>query len=403
MILGLEEHENPEMAPEALRLQKRQRVNAKQPETSLYGKAPSWPDVFRHVGYYTNRVGGTELSADHMVTKWVQMLVPEMDIRLMVACRGTNRHRIHGQAFGGEIYPWRKTVLVDRNTGAVRDTGPAEEWVKLPKLQQIRSTGPAKLSLTIFGYKPVDASSARPNVQSSDRPSDGSQLVHEMSPAAEIPDSPMREHVPESLPAPSKEENPEYEQGWAPKVIPKSGPRFLALEGSVRSDLRRLHNNLGHPDPERFGKFLKERGASEEVIAGSLDMQCDGCVEMQNQTKLSQPGKIHDNLDFNDVVGGDGAYWASSNGKVYHFMHFIDEATLYHVGVPSGRHFDEQVGAFESAWSQWAGPCKLLYLDPPGEYATDAWAAYLQSEGIKVSMIAAEAHWQNGRCEVHGI
>jgi len=57
MILGLEEHEKPDMAPEALQLQKRRRVNAKQPETSLYGKAPTWEAIFRTVGYQTPRVG----------------------------------------------------------------------------------------------------------------------------------------------------------------------------------------------------------------------------------------------------------------------------------------------------------------------------------------------------------
>lgn len=46
MILGLEEHEKPEMASEALQLQKRRRVYDKQPETSMYGRAPTWEAVF---------------------------------------------------------------------------------------------------------------------------------------------------------------------------------------------------------------------------------------------------------------------------------------------------------------------------------------------------------------------
>ena len=42
--------------------------------------------------------------------------------------------------------------MVERNTGQVRVVGPMEEWVKLPKLKQTRTTGPAKISLTVFGY-----------------------------------------------------------------------------------------------------------------------------------------------------------------------------------------------------------------------------------------------------------
>ena len=54
-------------------------------------------------------------------------------------------------------------------------------------------------------------------------------------------------------------------------------------------------------------------------------------------------------------------------------MHFIDEGTLYHTGLLSGRSTrstDEQIDTFEQAWLQWAGPCKTLYLDPAGEYVS---------------------------------
>ena len=87
-------------------------------------------------------------------------------------------------------------------------------------------------------------------------------------------------------------------------------------------------------------------------------MQCDVWLEPQGKPRLSQPARIHENLDFNDVVGCDGAFWTSSLGKKYHFMHFIDEATLFHVGIHSDRHFEAQVKAFETAWLTWAGPCK---------------------------------------------
>ena len=357
MVLGLEEHEKPELAPEALQLQKRQRLNAKQPEAVMYGKAPSWGQIFRHVGYATPRVGGQRFLEDDVVTRWAQMLTPEMTIKLMVACRGTDRHRIQGQSLGEERYPWRKTIIVDRHTGEVSETGPAEEWVRLPKLKQIRKTGPAKISLTLFGYKECGSSDSSGPVPMSDRKSDEAVPNVSAPDHVESEDSPMVPLESAEIPQHVEVGSQKYEQGWAPRIVPKSGPKFLALAGNVQSDLKRLHNNLGHPDPERFGKFLKERGATSDIVQGALDMQCDGCTEMQSQPKLSQPSRIHENLDFNDIIGGDGAYWTSSQGKVYHFMHFIDEATLFHVGVQSGRNFDEQVQAFETAWTQWAGPC----------------------------------------------
>ena len=92
----------------------------------------------------------------------------------------------------------------------------------------------------------------------------------------------------------------------------------------------------------------------------------------------------------------------SSLGQSYHFMHFIDEGTLYHTGMLSGRSTEEQITTFEQAWLQWAGPCKTLYLDPAGEYVSSKWNQYLQGENIRVVMAAGDSHWQIGRAEIHG-
>ena len=123
MILGLEEHDKPEMAPEALQLQKRRRVTDKQPETSMYGKAPTWEAILRTVGYQTPRVGNFYFEEGELVTGLGQQLVPELKIKVMIACRGTERYRTMSPPPGGERYPWRKTVIVERGTGSIRDMG----------------------------------------------------------------------------------------------------------------------------------------------------------------------------------------------------------------------------------------------------------------------------------------
>ena len=68
----------------------------------------------------------------------------------------------------------------------------------------------------------------------------------------------------------------------------------------------------------------------------------------------------------------------------YHVLPFIDEATLFHLGAVSGRTVDEQISTFENVWLQWAGPCKVLYLDPAGEYVNGKWHEFLQKENIRV-------------------
>eukprot|EP00435_Cladocopium_sp_Y103_P027437 s224_g6.t1 len=414
------EHERPEMAQESLQL-KRRRVELKQPETSLYGKAPSWKDIFRTVGYSTSRVGNTYYKdVGDAVVKLIQQAVPEIKVELVVACRGTDRHRIQPRDVVPELLPWRKTIVVDRVTGEIRDLGPPEEWVNLPRIKQIRSTGPAKISLSIFGRKetinepfgaifqnpgqsasteagmPLSSSDAAPMEEI--QPGIPNSFAMSDTPVGSNAEVPQVQHETPVVEPPKSERM----EGWAPKITPKSGPAFQSLGSSERADLRRLHNNLGHPDPQKFVKFLTERGAKPEVIAGAKDMCCDTCVETQSRPKTSQPGKIHEDLDFNDLVGADGAYWTNSSGKTFHFMHFIDESTLSHVGGLSARKVEDQIQTFLKLWVQWAGPCKTLYLDPAGEYINESWAAMLQGEGIRVSMTAAESHWQNGRAEVHG-
>ena len=80
------------------------------------------------------------------------------------------------------------------------------------------------------------------------------------------------------------------EKGWPPKLVPVHGPAFLKLDPQQQSDLRRLHHNLGHPDPARLHRLLVSQGAEHDVAAGALDMQCDVCLETQPKPKLANPG-----------------------------------------------------------------------------------------------------------------
>ena len=68
-------------------------------------------------------------------------------------------------------------------------------------------------------------------------------------------------------------------------MIPKSGPRFNQLEPEKRADLRRLHQNLGHPDPVKMMKFLKERGAETDVVQAAGEMQCDVLPRIPGKTQ----------------------------------------------------------------------------------------------------------------------
>ena len=268
------------IALESLRL-KRRRCDFKQARPPAFDDHQdiSWDDLMKSGSSETPRVGvhtvGRELS------ERIGSKVPEMDVRLVISCRGTDRYRIPPNESDTESIPLRKTVFVHRQTGECVDTGPPEEWLKLSKLKRIRACGPSRLAITIFG-KPR-----------------GEDMDVEM-----VPVQKESQEVVEG-----KELASQDTTGWAPRPIAVSGPAYNRLSSEKRQDISKLHQNLGHPSTDLFVKFLRERGSPQEILDGAAEFQCPTCAETVGAPMSSKPGTIHRDLDFNDEVGCDGVYW----------------------------------------------------------------------------------------------
>ena len=275
----------------------------------------------------------------------------------------------------------RLIVIMHRETGEVKEVGPVEDWTKLPKYKQVRSGAPAKLSLTVFG-----SSTESPPITTSPIQSQDIQMSNETpSSSVEIPQS---RHDPRIA--------------WGPSPVANHGPGFLNLSPQERSELKRVHHNLGHPDPQRMARYLRDGGACEAVIKGALDYQCDSCTESRKGFVAARPGTIHENIAFNTKVGIDLASWKNSKGTEFSFVHFIDEGTMFHLGAECSQEVEGVMDVFENIWANWAGYPQEVYVDPGGEFVSDAWAARMQEAGIKVNMSASDSHWQLGRAEIHG-
>ena len=195
---------------------------------------------------------------------------------------------------------------------------------------------------------------------------------------------------------------PDIVQGFPPRAVPRHGPGYLELTKEQKLELSRLHHNLGHPAVEVFVKFLQERKAEPALIRGARDYSCSACLETVPSLKPSRPASIHLHGDFGDIVGMDVAYWTGRAGQQHLFTHVIAEATLFQQAVATGRTPEEQFSALADTWFQWTGPCKVLYIDPAGEYNSDFWRLQLQREGVRANVSAGKAHWQLGRTEKHG-
>jgi hypothetical protein len=347
------------------------------------GPKLDWREVVTSFEKDTPRVGNAYFWDDDPRVVKVQQHFPQISIKFVLTCRGTERYRVPKPDIARENIPLLKTVVVNRQSGEIQDLGEFEEWQRISKAKQTRKAVSARLSLSVFGklgLMGVSEGEVGSNPEQDmeiDAPKssqDGSLVPSSMA----LPTENRIQSV-----ADAKAASCSPVPGWAPKIIPRHGPAFRALEPQQRADLARLHHNLGHPDPARLQRLLIDQGAENSVIQGALDMQCDVCLETQRKPKLPHPSAVHDDLDFNDVVGADGAHWKSKLGHTYHFMHFIDEGTLFHLGAPSGRTVEEQIRVFEDVWLQWAGPCKTMYLDPAGEYVSPKWNDRLQQENIK--------------------
>eukprot|EP00435_Cladocopium_sp_Y103_P017364 s1359_g4.t1 len=375
------------------------------PERLRYGPAASWRDVFKEAGRQAPRVGSMVVSTDSQLFAMISALVHQFQVKHVEICKGTERFRLPQQGLDLTDLTHRLTVILNRESGWVEIMGDPEEWQKLPRCKQIRKAKPARMSITVFGSR--KGSSPRVPVQPlgknlaegdgkaefpSDNPLESADI--EMSPPA----TEQQEIKSLSPQDPQLAEN-RMERGFMPKIIPRHGPGYLALGKEEQEWVRSVHNKMGHPDPQRFARFLKSTHAKPEVIAGALDFQCDSCVESQRGFQLSRPAAIHDELSFNDVVGMDVK---GQQGVTHAFVHFLDEGTLFHQALPCHEDATSQFRAFEATWLNWAGPPKKMYFDPATEYVSEGFLANLQGQGIQTKVTARDSHWQLGRTEVHG-
>ena len=118
-------HESPDLAPEDSQSQKRRRYGIKgpprgpdvdtagSPPRGGYGKSPTWEGVIKGLASTLPRVGNLILKSDDPKCADFQALVPELQVKLVLLCRGTERYRVPGSLAGPNEMPWRKTPLVE--------------------------------------------------------------------------------------------------------------------------------------------------------------------------------------------------------------------------------------------------------------------------------------------------
>ena len=178
-------------------------------------------------------------------------------------------------------------------------------------------------------------------------------------------------------------------------------------EGSpenLKQIIKKLHNNLGHPQSADLIRVLRNAGATSQALEAARLFTCEICTQRQRPTPCL-PASAHSVVDFNHRVGIDVKIlpgWAV-NQKVK-CLNIVDWATSMQIMVPFHQQETGEVlrQLFMNHWMKWAGPPVELLMDPARTNQSELLVSSLENAGIRVLTIAAEAHNQLGKVEKHG-
>ena len=168
--------------------------------------------------------------------------------------------------------------------------------------------------------------------------------------------------------------------------------------------LRRLHNNLGHPSTGELIRVLKHGQASERALALAAKLSCSTCESLKAPA-IPNPAAVSHVSVFNHKIGIDVKHlqgWRV-NQKI-RALNIVDYASNFQLMIP---FFETETAVLlrqllNDRWLSWAGPPREIVLDPARTNLGKALTEPCELEGSHVSIIAAGAHWQLGKTEVHG-
>ena len=176
------------------------------------------------------------------------------------------------------------------------------------------------------------------------------------------------------------------------------------VDDKIRSALMKPHKNLGHPSQADMLRILKHSGASAEAIRAVPHLECSVCAQ-HKQPASALPAKVTRKLEFNEIVSLDVKYlpgW-KANQRVP-CVNIVDHGNSMQVMAPIfTRETGELLkGVFRDSWMTWAGPPVHLITDPSKPNLSQELQQFCENNGIHMSHIAADAHWQLGKTERHG-
>ena len=166
----------------------------------------------------------------------------------------------------------------------------------------------------------------------------------------------------------------------------------------MKSSLRRLHQNLGHPRPEDLCRHLRLAGCEPQVVKAAKGMRCATC-DATKGAGIARPSTLPRLLDFNSCVGVDIMYCHDYQDKRHAFLTMTDWGTSYHVVARLESESAADVEkAFNNYWLGPFGPPTSVSIDLDGKVQAGM-ARLCDWHGMKVKNVAAQGKWQGGITE----
>ncbi|CAE7261754.1 RE1 [Symbiodinium natans] len=166
----------------------------------------------------------------------------------------------------------------------------------------------------------------------------------------------------------------------------------------VKSSLRRLHQNMGHPSNLDLARHLRLAGADPSVIEACKKINCQVCSR-NKRGKSAKPASFPNLLDFNQVVAVDAFTVYDCQGEKLELMMSIDLGTGFALASPLQGHSGIAMeSTFCSMWSNMFGAPGTMVLDLESGLQKGL-ARFSEWHGTFIRPIAGQAHWQQGSVE----
>ena len=179
-------------------------------------------------------------------------------------------------------------------------------------------------------------------------------------------------------------------------------PKGRWLPPVVKSSLKKLHSNLGHPSKADMQRFLRAGGVDQEMIDAVDWLRCSSCAQSARPRSHRTCRIPPCDIQFNDQVLLDCCQIKDVHGKGFWFLCMLDRATMYHTIDLMDNHTPESLlRAFRSSWKNAFGPPKEITIDQERGFIGPEFSEPLHDECTVVTSIGGQAHWQHGKIERH--